>query len=160
KRAMATMRAAMGSAVSPSDLAALKADLGRLNEVAPGLGDRAVRHVADGTDTSVLLEIKGLGSAAVARISANYEDLYQQHTALRRRALVDVEEWRPAVLHRFAVLIETMQDAAGQYRYGNVDPKAPGWLRLLLAQVSYITRTGHGRVTEPSVKPFYSMHRL
>jgi hypothetical protein len=37
------MRAALSTALSGEDLSALEADLRRLNGVAPGLGDRAVR---------------------------------------------------------------------------------------------------------------------
>jgi len=62
---MATIRAAPGTGqntdLSDEDLAALQADLGRLNKVASGLGDRAVRYVAGGTDTSALMEIKPSG---------------------------------------------------------------------------------------------------
>jgi hypothetical protein len=115
---MATMRAALSPTPSGEDLAALEADLGRLNAVAPGLGDRAVRYVAGGTDTSVLIGIKGLGAAALEPFVGSYGDRYLERNALRRRALVDVQAWRPAVLHRFAVLIETMQEAAGRYTYG------------------------------------------
>ena len=66
-------------------------DLGRLNGVAPGLGDRAVRYVAAGTDTSVLIEIKDLGSAALERSVQNtgFGVRYLERNALRRRALVD-----------------------------------------------------------------------
>lgn len=157
---MATMRAALSTALSGEDLTALEADLGRLNGVAPGVGDRAVRYVAGGTDTSVLIEIKGLGSAALAPFVESYGVRYLERNALRRRALVDVEAWRPAVLHRFAVLIEAMQDAAGRHRYGKVDPKAPSWLRTLIEEVNRVTRSSYRAVTEESVKPFYSVPRL
>jgi len=157
---MARMRAALSTALSGADLTALEADLQRLNAVAPGLGDRAVRYVAGGTDTSVLIELKGLGSAALAPFVETYGVRYVQRNEVRRRALVDVEAWRPAVLHRFAVLIATMQEAAGRHGYGNVDPKAPSWLRALLEEVNRVTRSGYGHVTEASVKPFYSVPRL
>ena len=62
---MATIRAVPGTGqntdLSDEDRAALQADLGRLNKVASGLGDRAVRYVAGGTDTSALMEIKPSG---------------------------------------------------------------------------------------------------
>jgi hypothetical protein len=81
---------------------------------------------------------------------------FLERNALRRRALVDVAAWRPAVLHRFAVLIETMR----RYSYGKVDPKAPSWMRTLIEEVNRVTRSGYGTITEASVKPFYSMPRL
>jgi hypothetical protein len=162
---MTTMPASttQNTALSGEDLAALEADLGRLNEVAPGLGDRAVRYVAGGTDTSVLMEIKGLGAVAMAPFHAHpgqyFGAEYEQRQALRRRALVDTQEWRPAVLHRFAILLETMQNAAGQYRYRKVDPKAPSWLLLLITEARHVTHS-YGPVTEPSVSRFHSAQRL
>jgi hypothetical protein len=117
---------AQNTALSGEDLAALEADLGRLNEVAPGLGDRAVRYVAGGSDTSVLMEIKNLGTTAMAPYwSHQWGPVYEERLALRRRALVDTQEWRPAVLHRFATLLDTMQDASGRYQHGKVDPNPP-----------------------------------
>ena len=154
------MRAALSTALSGEDLTALEADLGRLNGLAPGLGDRAVRFVSCGTDFSVLVEIKGLGAAALEPFVRSYGVRYVERNALRRRALVDVEAWRPAVLHRFAVVIETMQDTAARYAYGKMDPKAPSWLRALIEEVNRVTRAGNRTVTEVSVKPFYSMPRL
>jgi hypothetical protein len=134
--------------------------LGRLNEVASGLGDRAVRYVADGTDTSVLMEIRGLGSAPMAPFMDYYGPAYERNLAMRRRALVDVQAWRPAVLHRFAVLLDTMHNAAGRYRSGKEDPKAPEWLRVLMEEVNRVTHSGYTPVTDPSVKQFYSMPRV
>jgi hypothetical protein len=52
-----------------------------------------------------------------------------------------------------------MQEAAGRYTYGKVDPKAPSWLRALIGEVNRVTHSGHGTV-EASVRPFYSMPRL
>jgi Domain of unknown function (DUF4132) len=164
---MMTTRAPVGTsqntALSGEDLAALEADLGRLNEVAPGLGDRAVRYVASGTDTSVLMEIKSLGTVAMAPFYAYpgqyFGAEYEQRQALRRRALVDTQAWRPAVLHRFAILLDTMQNAAGQYQYRKVDPKAPGWLLLLITEVRHVTHS-YGPVTEPSIRRFHSAQRL
>jgi hypothetical protein len=108
----ARVHTAQNTALSGEDLAALEADLGRLNEVAPGLGDRAVRYVAAGTDTSVLMEIKGLGTVAMAPFYAHpgqyFGAEYEQRQALRRRALVDTQEWRSAVLYRFAILLDTL----------------------------------------------------
>src|SRR5215470_9326779 len=110
---MATMQAAQSMALSSEDLAALEADLGRLNDVATGLGDRCVRYVAAGTDTSVLMEIKGLGPAPMQTFMGYYGPAYERHLALRRRALVDTQAWRPAVLHRFAVLLVAIADTVG-----------------------------------------------
>ena len=141
---------ARAAALSANDLAALKDDLARLNAAAPGAGDRAVRYVASGTDTSVLLEIKALGSAALAPFGEhgpNYED----HRRRRRRALVDTEAWRPAVVHRFAVLLDVLWEASGR---GKTDDNSPRWLTVLMLEVSRIT---YGTTTEPGVKPFYAI---
>src|SRR5262249_18280366 len=156
----AGVSAAQNTALSGEDLAALEADLGRLNEVAPGLGDRAVRYVADGTDTSVLMEINGISPAALEPFTQHYGVRYVERKEWRRRALVDGQEWRPAVLHRFAVLLETMQSRAGRYRYGKVDPKAPSWLAVLIEEVEQIARFGNGVDPAPSVKRFFSVPRL
>jgi len=103
---MATIRAAPGTGqntdLSDEDLAALQADLGRLNKVASGLGDRAVRYVAGGTDTSALMEINALWSAPTPPSflgDDEPDEAYAQHAALRRRALIHMQAWRPAVLH-------------------------------------------------------------
>ncbi len=119
-----------------------------------------MRYVARGTDTSVLSQIKGLGSAAMAVFAAQHGYTSEEYNSFRRRALVDAQAWRPAVLHRFAVLIETLQDAAGWHRYGKVDPKAPSWLRVLIEEMNRVTHSGYSPVAELSVKPFYSMQRL
>src|SRR5215475_7288370 len=88
---MATIRAAPGTGqntdLSDEDLAALQADLGRLNKVASGLGDRAVRYVAGGTDTSALMEINALWSAPTPPSflgDDEPDEAYAQHAALRR----------------------------------------------------------------------------
>src|SRR5262249_13228142 len=88
---MATLRAATGTGqntdLSDEDLAALQADLGRLNKVASGLGDRAVRYVAGGTDTSALMEINALWSAPTPPSflgDDEPDEAYAQHAALRR----------------------------------------------------------------------------
>src|SRR5262245_56368276 len=151
---------AQNTAPSGEDLAALEADLGRLNEVAPGLGDRAVGYAAGGADTSVLMEITGIGPAALEPFTQYHGVRNVERKELRRRALVDVKEWRPAVLHRFAVLLETMQSRAGRYRYGKVDPKAPSWLAVLIEEVEQIARFGNGMDPAPSVKRFFSVPRL
>ena len=126
---MATIRAAPGTGqntdLSDEDLAALQADLGRLNKVASGLGDRAVRYVAGGTDTSALMEINALWSAPTPPSflgDDEPDEAYAQHAALRRRALIHMQEWRPAVLHRFAVLLDIMLGTVDQVAH------APGCL--------------------------------
>jgi hypothetical protein len=152
--------AAQNTALSCEDLAALQADLGRLNGLAPGLGDRAVRYVAEGSDTSVLMEINGIGPAALEPFTQHHGVRYVERKELRRRALVDVQEWRPAVLHRFAVLLEAMQIRAGRYWYGKVDPKAPSWLRTLIGEVEEIAPFGGGVDPAPTVTRFFSVPRL
>src|SRR5262245_37571195 len=100
---MAMIRAAPGTGntdLSDEDLAALQADLGRLNKIASGLDDRAVRYVAGGTDTRVLMEIKALWSAPTPPSMLGNDEpdkAYEHHVALRRRALIDIRAWRPAV---------------------------------------------------------------
>jgi hypothetical protein len=116
---MTTTRAPVGTAqntpLSGEDLAALEADLGRLNEVASGLGDRAVHYVAGGTDTSVLTEIKSLGTAATAPFVTYYgsrragRGAYEKRKDLRGRTVVRAQAWPPAILHRFAVVLETLE---------------------------------------------------
>ena len=157
---MAMMQTAVSTVLSGEDLVALEADLGRLNELAPSLGHRAVRYVAAGTDTSVLLEINGIGPAALEQFTQHHGVRYLERKELRRRALVDVQEWRPAVLHRFGVLLETMQNRAGRYRYGKVDPKAPSWMATLIEEVEQIAHFGNGLDPSPSVKRFFSVPRL
>jgi hypothetical protein len=152
--------AAQSTVVSCEDLAALEADLGRLSGLAPGLGDRAVRYVAEGTDTSVLMEINKIGPAALEPFTQHHGVRYLERKELRRRALVDVQEWRPTVLHRFAVLLETMQNRAGRFRYGKVDPKAPSWLVVLIEEVEQIARFGNGVDPAPAVKRFFSVPRI
>jgi hypothetical protein len=151
------MRAALGTALSGEDLTALEADLGRLNGVAPGLGDRAVRYVAGGTDTGVLMEIKSLGTAAMAPFEGSYGPDDERLKALRRRALVHAQAWPPAVLHRFAVVLETLEDPFWRQRWQGIDPRAPNWLRVLNVEVN---SASHDAAAELSLRSFYSAQWL
>src|SRR5262249_6944968 len=80
------------------------------------------------------------------------DEAYAQHAALRRRALIHMQAWRPAVLHRFALLLDSMHGARG---YGKVDPKTPTWLLALIKEVSCLT-LDDTPVNEP-VQRFYSV---
>jgi hypothetical protein len=155
---MSSMQGAL--AVIPEDLAAIEADVGRLNLSAAGLGDRAVRFVIDGRDPGVLDEIKIHGKWALGTSLQFSGPAYYAHIMLRRRALVHMQQWRPAVIYRFAAVMDAVREASGQY-FGKADPKAPRWLRTLFAVLAENQRGGrYDPAPDPLLNRFFVMERV
>jgi hypothetical protein len=99
--------------VSAEYVAAIAADLGRFNEVTPGFGDRVVRFVVEGRDASIIAAIEALGDAARSPFLNQQQFPLDAHLGIRRRSLIYTQEWRPAVLHRFALVLDAVCEASG-----------------------------------------------
>jgi hypothetical protein len=150
------------------DFKALRAELGLLNAAVPGLGDRAVGYVAHDSGVSVLLEIKALGDKAMEPFEEP-DDVWEEgaETPEERRwkALVETIGRGHAAVHRFAVVLHALHDAAGTYFLSNTSQTGdrPAWLTTLLYELYEVgdcTPYDGDPVSDPGLKAFFTMSGL
>jgi hypothetical protein len=140
--------------ISEKDLAALRADLGRLNDVAPGLGDRVVAYVADGEGGGVVQEL-ALHCGPVTELFRNTRS---SDPGLRRKSLLERDAWDTALIYRFgSVLAAVYPQAPARYRMQG-DDQAPSWLRRVCDEADDAIANRDKR--EVLLKPFWSAATL
>jgi hypothetical protein len=137
--------------ISEKDLAALRADLGRLNHiepglVAPGLGDRVVAYVAEGEGDGVLHELTLVGITAVKI----FNDERFSDAGLRRKSLLERDAWEPALIYRFGAVLAAIE--SGYWTQG-ADDRALRWLRLVCDEANNATANRRDK-QDVLLKPF------
>lgn len=149
------------SDVQAKELEALNTDLGRLNKLEEGLGDRAVAYVNEGTNSSVLLEIRTHAHKALATLEA--QSKLGKAKPLRRKSLVERAEWQPALLYRFGELLLALNSSSnGAYCISRLTgtSRAPGWLIALGCEVSNFWSAHITESTDLQIKRFYTASNL
>lgn len=128
----------------PAQIAeALKTDLGRLDSIAAGMGERAVQFVSTGTPEAVLLEIANHQQAVAQAMAQGWGGMYYAGSdteavqEARKTVLLAAGSLPVAVLHRIGRIVGAANPNIGVVRRSAGDDDGANWLRWLVLSTSH-----------------------
>jgi hypothetical protein len=146
------------------DEALIRKDIGRLDEVRPGLGEQVIDYICRGENDSVLLMIGAVrGEASTVLSGGNYFSSGKWISG-RSDFLLAAQTWRPDVIRRYGQVLSQLYDGATWPSLPGTD-RTLAWLRNILMHYresrAAITAEAHWKTAPPArAKEPWSIDKL
>ena len=122
-----------GGAVDSADRALIRADIGRLDTVDPGLGSKLVAYICEGEHGSALLTLASVKADAAKILKPTGWSSAGAWIPGRSDFLLGARAWRPDTVRRYGEVLAPIYDGARWPPLPGTD-RSPAWLRTVVMQ--------------------------